>query len=210
MFFKDKKSPFSASAAVLGEKGFCADYLDALNADISCVKKAKELEKGKSYLCNALVIMGRLTEAYEVFQGINLKRLDKGLAPNLTHHVIFSLFARDKLSEADNIYREQNEIVLSEHTDGMRRTLAIHEYINGRYENAVTVLAKLLGGEVRFLDICLIKSMLRLDMYERASELSGGLAKYKGLSELGDEALRLEAQISEGFNTNRLKKRKKQ
>jgi regulator of sirC expression with transglutaminase-like and TPR domain len=51
-----------------------------------------------------------------------------------------------------------------------------------------------------YLDICLIKSMLRLDMYERAAEFSGNLDSYKDKGELGEEVLKLKKKIFSGLS----------
>lgn len=205
-FFKKKPSIYSKSAKVLSEIGFCDDYIKALNEDIDAATKPRDINKGKSYLCNALIICGRLTKAYEVFHEIDLNTLDKILSPNLVQNIIFSLFVRNKFSEADELYYKHNRLVLHEHTDSMRRTLAIHEHIQGRYENSITILAKLLESDCRFLDICLIKSMLKLDMYESAAEIGGSLNAYDGLYELGDETLKLKRKILSALNGKKIKK----
>ena len=190
-----KKSHFDSSLAVFRAKGFCDEYIAALKEDISKIKGGAELNKGRSYLCNALIFQGKLHEALEIFNEVNLKRLDKTLSPNLSHNIIFALFALDRFSEAEELYANYNAIVLSTHTSSMKRTLAIHEHINKRYENAVTVLVKLRGEELRFWDICLIKTMLALDMFERAAEISHSLKNYKNLSELSEIAANLKNQI---------------
>ncbi|MBR4223784.1 MAG: hypothetical protein IKR73_03135, partial [Oscillospiraceae bacterium] len=70
----------------------------------------------------------------------------------------------------------------------MRRSVGIMEHISERYENAVTVFVKLIPEpdprDTLMADICLARSMLRLDMYARVRELSNGFGRYKGKAEL--------------------------
>lgn len=199
-----KKSPFSESANVLAEYGFSEEYISALEKDIEPLKKPKDIAKGQSYLVNALIIIGRLEEACNLYKKCDedgaFNRLDKMLYPNLLHNVIFAYFIRDKFKDADNIYREKNEIVLSDSSDTMKRSLAIHECINGRYENAVTVLAKLLDSDCRFVDLCIVKTALKLDMFERANELSAAFSEYKEKADLEAEAKKLKKKIFDGLS----------
>ncbi len=199
-----KKSPFTESANVLAEYGFSEEYISALQKDIELLKKPKDIAKGQSYLINALIIIGKLEEACALYKKCDedgiFDKLDKMLYPNLLHNVIFAYFIRDKFKDADNIYKEKNEIVLSDSSDTMKRSLAIHECINGRYENAVTVLAKLLDSDCRFIDLCIVKTALKLDMYERANELSAVFSEYKGKSELEAEAQKLKRKIFDGLS----------
>lgn len=199
-----KKSPFTESANVLAEYGFSEEYISALKKDIEPLKKPKDIAKGQSYLINALIITGKLEKACTLYRKCDedgiFDKLDKMLYPNLLHNVIFAYFIRDKFKDADNIYKEKNEIVLSDSSDTMKRSLAIHECINGRYENAVTVLAKLLDSDCRFIDLCIVKTALKLDMYERANELSVGFSEYKGKAELEAEAQKLKKKIFDGLS----------
>ncbi len=198
--FKKKESPFASSEKILAKHGFTGEYISVLRTDISNAVKYKDINNGKCRLCNALIICGHLSESTEVFSQIDIAKLDSLIAPTLLHNVVFSLFIAGKLNEADELYRNYNKIILSEHTDSMRRTLAIHEHINGRYENSVTVYAKLSGSKCRFIDICFIMSLLALDMFERAQELLPSLDKYEGLYELGEIASGLKNTVNDGLS----------
>ncbi|MGN0600556.1 MAG: hypothetical protein ACI4JK_11760 [Oscillospiraceae bacterium] len=199
-----KSSPFKASAAVLADHGFTDEYIEALKKDIEPLKKPKDIAKGQSYLINALIITGRLEDGCSLYRKYSeegvFDKLDRMLYPNLLHNVIFAYFIRNKFKEADTIYKEKNEVVLHDTSDTMKRSLAIHECINGRYENAVTVLAKLLDSECRFIDLCIVKTVLKLDMFSRAEELSANFSVYKGKNELEAEAQKLKKKIFEGLS----------
>ena len=199
-----KSSPFKNSAAVLADNGFTDVYIEALKKDIEPLKKPKDIAKGQSYLINALIIAGRLEEGcslYKKYSEENLfDKLDKALYPNLLHNVIFAYFIRNKYKEAETIYKEKNEFVLKDTSDTMKRSLALHECMNGRYENAVTVLAKLLDSDCRFVDLCIVKTVLKLDMFSRANELSANFSEYKGRNELEAEAQKLKKKIFDGLS----------
>lgn len=203
-WFGLKKNPFRESSAILADNGFCDDYVNKLKEEISAVKKPAQAALGMNYLVNGLIINGRLSEAYDEFRKGEeediWKKLDRNLYPNLLHNVIFSLFIRDKFKEADRLYKDYNEVVLADRSDTMKRTLALHECMNERYENAVTVLAKLLDSECRFLDLCIVKTVLKLDMYDRAMEMSADFDKYNGRNELEAEAKKLKKKIFDGLS----------
>lgn len=199
-----KSSPFKNSAAVLADNGFTDVYIEVLKKDIEPLKNPKDIAKGQSYLINALIIAGRLEEGcslYKKYSEENLfDKLDKTLYPNLLHNVIFAYFIRNKYKEAETIYKEKNEFVLKDTSDTMKRSLALHECMNGRYENAVTVLAKLLDSDCRFIDLCIVKTVLKLDMFSRANELSANFGEYKGRNELEAEAQKLKKKIFDGLS----------
>lgn len=199
-----KSSPFKNSATVLADNGFTDVYIEALKKDIEPLKKPKDIAKGQSYLINALIIAGRLEEGcslYKKYSEENLfDKLDKTLYPNLLHNVIFAYFIRNKYKEAETIYKEKNEFVLKDTSDTMKRSLALHECMNERYENAVTVLAKLLDSDCRFVDLCIVKTVLKLDMFSRANELSANFGEYKGRNELEAEAQKLKKKIFDGLS----------
>jgi len=202
--FGSNKNYYKESVKVLADEGYTDKYLSVLKNELAAAKGSKPLAEGKSYLANAYLFRGELAKAYETFQTADLKKLNDIIAAILINNMIFCLFVQDKLKQADELFMEHNSIVLHEHTALMRRSLAIHEHINKRYENAVTILIKM--NDVPdprnnlYLDICLIKSMLRLDMYERAAEFSGNLDSYKDKGELWEEVLKLKKEIFSGLS----------
>ena len=204
IWFKGKKSPFRESGAILTEEGFSDRYLEKLREETAGVKDKKTFAQGKNFIVNALILRGELEEACSEFLRCEeeqvWKKLDRNLYPNLLHNVIFSFFIRDKFKDAERLYKEYNEFVLKDKSDGMKRTLALHECMNGRYENAVTVLAKLMDSECRFLDLCIVKTVLKLDMYDRAMELSADFGKYDGRGQLETEAKKLKKKIFDGVS----------
>lgn len=195
-----KKCRFEKALALLGESGFSREYTEMLKKELAEAERPKDIAKGKSFLVNALIIQGDLSEAYQIFEEINLKKLDTALHGNLISNVIFSLFVQNKFKAADEMYIKYNAAVLNEHSDASRRSLAIHQHIKGNYEAAIEILLNMMDGECRFLDICMVKAMLRLDMYERAAEFTKFFDRYENCNELTKEIHKLKNKIFEGLS----------
>lgn len=193
-FFK-KKCKFSKALEVLGREGFTENYVSALKAELAEAERPQDIAKGQSFLANALMILGNLTEAYTVFEEIDMKKLEYYLRGNLVGNMIFCQFVRDDFAAAEELYQKYNAEVLGEHGEVMKRSLGIHQHIQGRYEVAVEIFVKMLDENCRFLDICMVKSLLRLNMYERAREFAAGFDRYKDCRELSAEVEKLRKKI---------------
>lgn len=198
-----KKCRFEKSLKILAEKGFTQEYADSLKSELSEAERAQDIAKGKSFLANALLILGNLSEAYAVFEGIDMKKLEPHLHGNLVSNMVFLKFAQNDFKTAEELYQAYNAAILSEHSDAAKRSLAIHEHIKGRYETAVEILAKMMESECRFLDVCMVKSMLRLDMYERAADFSAYFKRYESCGELAEEICKLRKKIIAGLPPKR-------
>ncbi len=194
-----KRTNFREAAKILATEGFTDNYIDVLKEELETAEHKQDIAKGRNYLSNALLIRGRLTEAYSVFESIELKDLDKDLRGNLISNMIFCKFVRNEFKAADELYKTYNDIVLGEHTEAMKRSLAIHEHISGRYENSVEIIVKMGDSKCRFIDICIVKSLLRLDMYERAEEFAKDFSQYNDCNELYAEVKKLKKKIRENL-----------
>lgn len=194
-----KKCRFEKSLAILSEKGFTEEYAESLKTEISEAEREQDIAKGKSFLANALLILGNITEAYGTFEEINMKKLEPHLIGNLVSNMVFADFVRNNFKRAEELYQTYNASILGEHSDASKRSLAIHEHIKGRYENSVEILVNMMDSECRFLDICMVKSMLRLDMFEQAADFSAYFSRYINRSELGEEVKKLKNKIIGGL-----------
>lgn len=203
-----KKCGFGKSLKILGEEGFTENYTNSLKTELAEAERPKDIARGKSFLANGLLILGRLTEAYAVFEEIDMNKLERHLRGNLVGNMIFCKFAADDFSAAEELYQQYNAEVLGDRGEVMKRSLAIHQHIKGRYEVAVEILVKMLEGECRFLDICIVKAMLRLEMYERAKDFAVGFERYKGCGELGEETEKLYKKILKGLPSGKSRKKK--
>lgn len=199
MIFFKKKCRFVKALSILGESGFTREYTEMLRTELAEAERPQDIAKGKSFLVNALIIQGDLTEAYQIFEEINLKKLAANLHGNLISNVIFSLFVQNKFKDADELYKKYNVAVLGEHSDASKRSLAIHQHINGNYEVAIEILLNMMESECRFLDICMVKAMLRLDMYERAADFTKFFERYENCNELTKEIHKLKNKVFDGL-----------
>lgn len=199
MIFFKKKCRFVKALSILGESGFTREYTEMLRTELAEAERPQDIAKGKSFLVNALIIQGDLTEAYQIFEEINLKKLASNLHGNLISNVIFSLFVQNKFKDADELYKKYNAAVLGEHSDASKRSLAIHQHINGNYEVAIEILLNMMESECRFLDICMVKAMLRLDMYERAADFTKFFERYENCNELTKEIHKLKNKVFDGL-----------
>ncbi len=200
MIFFKKKCRFVKALSILGESGFTREYTEMLRTELAEAERPQDIAKGKSFLVNALIIQGDLTEAYQIFEEINLKKLAANLHGNLISNVIFSLFVQNKFKDADELYIKYNAAVLGEHSDASKRSLAIHQHINGNYEAAIEILLNMMESECRFLDICMVKAMLRLDMYERAADFTKFFERYENRNELTKEIHKLKNKVFDGLS----------
>lgn len=199
MIFFKKKCRFVKALSILGESGFTREYTEMLRTELAEAERPQDIAKGKSFLVNALIIQGDLTEAYQIFEEINLKKLASNLHGNLISNVFFSLFVQNKFKDADELYKKYNVAVLGEHSDASKRSLAIHQHINGNYEVAIEILLNMMESECRFLDICMVKAMLRLDMYERAADFTKFFERYENCNELTKEIHKLKNKVFDGL-----------
>ena len=198
MFFK-KKCRTEKSLTIVGKDGFTDEYAEMLKTELAEAERKQDIAKGKSFLANALLIRGKLTEAFAVFEEINMNHLEPHLHGNLVSNMIFCKFVQNDFKSAEKLYQDYNSAVLREHSDASKRSLAIHEHISGHYEVAIEIYAKMLDSECRFLDICMVKSMLRLDMYERAADFSTYFDRYNNCGELTEEIKKLKKKIFDGL-----------
>ena len=143
MLFR-KKVQFEKALAILSKDGFTKEYTEMLKSEIAEAKHPADIAKGKSFLANALLVQGDLTEAYKVFEEINMKKLEAHLRGNLVSNMIFCLYVQDKFKQAEELYITYNAAVLREYSDASRRSLAIHQHINGQYEAAIEIMLKMI------------------------------------------------------------------
>lgn len=192
---------FADSAVYLAEHGYNAEYLQKLAAETETAKSAKDKAEGQALTAQAYLFRGELRRSLEEFEKTDIGKLPKHLNSVFVNNYILCLFLLGKPNRIREIYEQYNSIALAENTLVMRRTIGIKEYIDKRYENAVTVFIKLLSEpdprNTLMADICLVKSMLALDMRERAREIADmGFARYVGMGDITAEVNRLRLKLS--------------
>lgn len=205
---------FADSAVYLAEHGYSAEYLQKLAAETESAKSAKDKAEGQALTAQAYLFRGELRRSLEEFEKIDIGKLPKHLNSVFVNNYILCLFLLGKPNRIREIYEQYNSIALAENTLVMRRTIGIKEYIDKRYENAVTVFIKLLSEpdprNTLMADICLVKSMLALDMRERAREIADmGFARYVGMGDITAEVNRLRLKLSGNPPAKGAKKKRK-
>lgn len=198
MIFFKKKCGFKEALRVLGQEGFTDNYIRVLREELETAERPKDIARGKSFLANGLLILGKLTEAYSVFEEMDMNRLAPHLRGNLAGNMVFCKYVQNDFKAAEELYQKYNAEILGDTGEIMKRSLAIHMHIKERYEVAVEILVKMLDGECRFLDICIVKAMLRLNMYDRAREFAPSLDRYRDCGELGEETEKLLGKLKSG------------
>ncbi|MBQ5332391.1 MAG: hypothetical protein J6K92_03910 [Oscillospiraceae bacterium] len=208
---------YADSAVYLAEHGYNDEYLKMLAAECESAGSQKEKEEGKALTAQALLFMGRLRDALAAFEQTDITKLTKPVAHVFANNYILCLFLLEKPQRIREVYEEQNKHILSGNSLVMRRTIGIKEYIAKRYENAVTVFIKLLSEPdprcTLMADICIVRTMLKLDMKERAAEIAElGFGRYIGMGDITAEVNRLRLMINavprKGGSGGKKKKRK--
>lgn len=201
--FLKMSGDYAEAAEYLAQNGYDDKYMELLRTAIEKAPAGKRREEGKALAAQGLLFKGDLTEAAAAFGECDIKKLSKTLGHVFVNNYILCLFLLERYKDADRLYDEHNSLVLGEQSAVMRRSVGIHEYIAHRYENAVTVFVKALSYDdkrsVLMMDICLVKAMLRLDMYDRAAETAHrSFSAYNGRGELTRTVKKLEMKIDSG------------
>lgn len=210
---------FADSAMYLAEHGYNDEYMKMLTAECASASNAKEQAEGMALTAQGLLFRGQLRDALNAFEQTDINRLPKTVGHVFANNYILCLFLLGKPERIRMLYEEQNKLVLGGNSLVMRRTIGIKEYIEKRYENAVTVFIKLLSEPdprcTLMTDICIVKAMLKLDMKDRAAEIAElGFGRYVGMRDITAEVNRLQLMINSAPRTkgngakNKKKKRK--
>lgn len=209
---------FSGSAVYLAEHGYNEEYMRMLGEETESAKNPKEKAEGMGLQAQAMMFRGELEKAAELYEQVEIKKLPKHMDHVFVNNFIMCLFLLNRFGRIDEIYREYNSTALSESSLVMRRTIGIREFIEKRFENAVTVFIKLVEEPdpraTLMADICLVRAMLALDMNERAREIADlGFSRYGGkggiTAEVNKLTMKMNAHGGEKNNKNRSKKRRK-
>lgn len=192
---------YSDSAVYLAEHGYNDEYMKLLEAEIESAGNEKEKAEGNALKAQAYLFQGKLRESLAGFENTDIKKIPKHVNSVAVNNYILCLFLLGKPLRIKEIYEEYNSIILAEPTLVMRRTIGIKEHIEKRYENAVTVFIKLLQEPdpraTLMADICIVKSMLSLDMKDRAAEIADmGFSRYNGKGDITAEVNKLKLRIN--------------
>ncbi len=205
--FLKMSGDYSRAAEYLTQNGYDEEYINMLRAAMEKAPKGRRQEEGKALIAQGLLFKGDLTAAAEAFGECEIKKLSRSLGHVFVNNYILCLFLTDKFKEINELYEKHNALVLGESSVVMRRTIGIREFIARRYENAVTVFVKAVSTDDRrsvlMIDICLVRAMLRLDMFDRAREIAQkSFPAYYGRGELTELIRKTEMRIESGARKN--------
>lgn len=207
---------YSDSAVYLAEHGYDDKYLEMLAQETGSAKNAKEKTQGTALAAQAHLFRGEFGRSLELFEAVEINKLPDHMDSVFVNNYILLVFLMGKNERAAKLYEEHNRIALAENTLVMRRSIGINEFVNKRFENAVTVFLKLLSEPdprvTLMADICLVKAMLALDMNDRAREIADmGFGRYTAMGDITAEVNKLRLKINgarSNKNTSGKKRRK--
>lgn len=193
---------YSDTAMYLAEHGYNDEYMRMLSEAVALAKSEKDKAKGQILTAQAFLFRGELKKALAEFEAADINKIPKHVNSVAVNNYILCLFLLNRSSRINEIYREYNRIALAEDTLVMRRTIGIREYIGKRYENAVEVFVRLLSEpdprNTLMADICIVRTLLQLDMKDRAAEIAEmGFERYNGKGDITAEVNRLKMKIKE-------------
>lgn len=207
---------YAGSATYLAEHGYTDEYMELLEQARAKAKKKADRQEGQALYAQALMFRGELKRAAAEYEKVDIDRLPKAIKGVVTGNFILCLFLLEKPAQIKELLSQRNAEAFSGSSLIMRRNVGIQEYVNRRYENAVTVFVKLVGlpdpRATLMADICLVKTLLKLDMNDRAREIAGmGFDRYNGRGELTTlvNSLRLRINSPKDHGGSGGKKKKK-
>ena len=202
--FLGLSGPFSQTAAYLAEHGYNARYMQMLEELLPTLKSKRDTEDCKALIAQGYLFRGELKKAEEHFTGVDISLMSRESRPAFANNHVLCLFLLKKEGQMLKTFAEYESYILQDDTLLRRRSIALREFANGDYEAAVTVLVKLMSEAdsraTLMADICLVRTMLRLDMYRQADEIARRqFDRYKGKFELTALATSLENSIRKGL-----------
>ncbi|MDE6592643.1 MAG: hypothetical protein K2K57_06230 [Oscillospiraceae bacterium] len=207
---------YAGSAMFLAENGYCDKYIEMLRGELETAEKASDIAQGQALLAQGLMFKGEVKKSLGEYEKVDIDRLGRDEGAAFVGNYALCLFLLDRPQRIRQLLIDRNREAFGGGTLIMRRTVGIREYTQKRYENAVTVFLKLLSEPdprvTLMADICLVKTMLKLDMRERAKEIAEmGFDRYRGLGEITTEVgkLRIAMNSPKGVRKNTGKKKKK-
>lgn len=219
MFFKKKTNIYKDIVNILAAQGYSDEYISALKAAMEKAKTPAEISEGQSMLGTALLFRGELDGAYEVFSQVDDEKLPKLLKQSFAANYLLVLFLLNKFREADELFVRLNKELLDEHTILMRRSMGIHQFIAGNYDAALTIFLKAYKDSKKIeqsdssrnssiLGFCLIRTLLKLDMYEGAADYLPALSPISDKGQLGVLCGKMKKTVADKVaNKNKRKKK---
>lgn len=220
MFFKKKRNIYKDIVNILAAQGYSDEYLSALKAAMENAKTPVEIAEGQNMLGTALLFRGELDEAYNVFSQTDDEKLPKLIKQSFAANYQLCLFLLNKFREAEELFVRLNRELLGENNLLMRRSMGIHQFIAGNYDAALTIFLKAYKDSRRLeqndnarnsslLGFCLVRTLLKLDMYEGAADYLSALSPISDKGQLGVLCGKMKRTVADKTaNKNKRKKKR--
>ncbi|MCI5752459.1 MAG: hypothetical protein MR038_08285 [Oscillospiraceae bacterium] len=220
MFFKKRSNIYKDSVNILTEQGYSDEYISALKAAMEKAKTPADIAEGQNMLGTALLFRGELDEAYDTFSQTDDEKISKLLKQSFAANYLLCLFLLNKFREAEELFVRLNKELLDENTLLMRRSMGIHQFIAGNYDAALTIFLKAYKESNRLehsdssrnssiLGFCLIRTLLKLDMYEGAADYLSALSPIADKGQLGVLCGKMKRTVADRTaNKNKRKKKR--
>ncbi|MGN1417222.1 MAG: hypothetical protein ACI4XF_10275 [Oscillospiraceae bacterium] len=220
MFFKKKSNIYKDIVNILSEQGYSDEYLSALKAAMEKAKTPAEIAEGQNMLGTALLFRGELDEAYDTFSQTDDEKISKLLKQSFAANYLLCMFLLNKFREADELFVRLNKELLDENNLLMRRSMGIHQFIAGNYDAALTIFLKAYKDSKKIeqsdssrnssmLGFCLVRTLLKLDMYEGAADYLPALSPISDKGQLGVLCGKMKRTVADKTaNKNKRKKKR--
>lgn len=212
MFFKRKKNHYAHTAEILVREGYSDSYMTALDDALKTASKASDIAEGCCYIACAHLFRGELDRAYDRFLEINKKSLPDIICQSYAANYLLCLYLLNKFREADELYEDCNNILLEDNNLMMRRSVGIHQFIRGNFDAALTVFIKAgkeagklqdASASMLMLDICIVRTLVQLDMYPQAVDYCSAFSRYDNLDKLGDIVRKLKKNVFDNLSNEK-------
>lgn len=212
MFFKNKKNQYGHTAEILVREGYSDSYMAALDNVLQNVSKASDIAEGYCYKACAHLFRGELDSAYDRFAEINKRSLPVIISQSYAANYLLCLFLLNKFREADELYESCNNILLEDNNLLMRRSVGIHQFIRGNFDASLTVFIKAgkeagrlqdSSASMLMLDICIVRTLVKLDMYPQAADYCSAFSRYDNLDKLGDIVRKLKKNVFDNVSNEK-------
>lgn len=210
MLFKKKEYIYKESTEILQKEGYSKNYIESLNKAVQKAGELNEINEGTSFLASAYLFTGDLYKAAETFSQVNIDYIPEAIKSTHVSNYLLTLFLQNRYPKCEEVYLEYNRYALSDSGIFMRRSMGIHQFSTQNYDAAATVFLKALklvekNKKTYMLDICLVKTLNKLEMYPEAMKYTNNFQIYGGMGKITTIANSLRKTAREGSKGSKKK-----
>lgn len=189
MFFKKKEYLYTESTEILQKEGYSQNYINSLQKALQKAGELDEINEGTSFLASAYLFTGDLYKAADTFSQVNIDYVPEAIRCAHISNYLLTLFLQNRYPKCEEIFLEYNRYALSDSGLFMRRSMGIHQFATQNYDAAATIFLKALkladkNKKTYMLDICLVKTLNKLEMYSDAMKYTTNFHIYGGMGRI--------------------------